>query len=213
MYGFILGYYRFSVWTLRLAYVNFCWILFTLLGLVLFGFMPATAAMFSIVRKWIEGNEDIPVFTTFLKHFKKNFIETNGLGLVIFLIGYLLLTEFQILRIQDSIVYYAVSIAVMATLMLYVVMVVYFFPVFVHFKLKWVDYLKWPFIIGIVHPILTLVTCVGLGLLYYVTWITIPALLFFFGGSVTALLVMLAISQTFSKYERTHTTSNVNQAM
>src|SRR5699024_8438852 len=79
MYGFILGYYRFSVWTLRLAYVNFCWILFTLLGLVLFGFMPATAAMFSIVRKWI-GQRRHSSFYNISKTFQEKLYRNEWIG-------------------------------------------------------------------------------------------------------------------------------------
>ena len=37
MEGLIGGIYRYSEWIMRLAYINILWILFTLLGLVVFG--------------------------------------------------------------------------------------------------------------------------------------------------------------------------------
>ncbi|MDY0409053.1 YesL family protein [Virgibacillus soli] len=201
MSGFVGGYYRFSLWTMRLAYLNFCWVLFTIFGLVLFGFMPATTAMFAVIRKWQQGQEDIPIFSTFWKTYRTEFFKTNGIGMILFAIGYLLIIEFNILRLQDSIVYQIVSFSVLVTIVIYIVVVIYFFPIFVHFKLKFIDYLKWPFIIGIKHPILTVFILCVTGIVYYTTWISIPALLFFFGGSVTALFTSWAVSQTFQMYE------------
>ncbi len=73
MGGIMGGFYRVSEWIMRFAYVNILWGLFTLAGLVLFGFMPATVAMFTVIRKWLMGETDIPVFKTFFASFKKRF--------------------------------------------------------------------------------------------------------------------------------------------
>lgn len=201
MSGFISGYYQFSIWTMRLAYLNVCWVVFTLLGLGIFGFMPATTAMFAIVRKWHNGETDIPVFSTFWETYRTEFLKTNAIGLVLLVVGYVLIVELHILRAQESMVYYIVSFVVLTTLALYVVVLTYFFPIFVHFNLKTIDYLKWPFIIGIIHPILTVFMLGVIGGAYYLIWISIPALFFFFGGSVSAFFIMWAASKTFSKYE------------
>lgn len=63
--GTVGGIYHISNWIMRLAYVNFLWILFTLAGFIVFGFFPATIATFAVVRKWIFDTTDIPIFTTF----------------------------------------------------------------------------------------------------------------------------------------------------
>ncbi|MBD1222396.1 DUF624 domain-containing protein [Virgibacillus halodenitrificans] len=201
MESFVNGYYRFSVWAMRLAYLNVCWILFSVLGLFILGFMPSTAAMFSIVRKWVNGEEDIPILQTYWKVYKTEFVKTNKAGLLLFGIGYLLVLEFNILRGQDSFLYLFVSYTVLASLLLYVVVFIYFFPIFVHFKLKLLDYFKWPFIISFSHPVLSLFIISVLWIVYYITWISIPALFFFFGGSATALFIMWAVSRSFPKYE------------
>lgn len=203
MHGFIAGYYKFSVWAMKLAYVNLLWTIFTLLGFGVFGFMPATVAMFSVIRKWNMGEEDIPVFKTFWDTYRKEFFKANGLGIILFIIGYILVIEFQILRLQENIIYFIVSFGVLAIFILYAIVLTYFFPIYVHFNLKITDYLKWPFIIGVVHPILTLFMMGGFAAIVYVTYITIPAILFFFGGSVTAYFIMWGASKTFEKYEIT----------
>lgn len=201
MQGFVSGYYTFATWATRLAYLNILWVFFTIIGLGIFGFMPATAAMFAVVRKWIMGEHDIPIYQTFWTSYRREFFQANGLGLILFIIGYLLVIQFNILFFQERIVYKIASFSVVALFILYAIVLTYLFPIFVHFHLRLVDYLKWPFVIGIIHPILTLLLIVGISVLAYIVYMTIPALLFFFGGSVVAYLLMLGASQTFHKYE------------
>lgn len=46
---------------------------FTLLGLGVFGIMPATAALFAVMRKWIQGQDNVPVLKTFWQEYKGEF--------------------------------------------------------------------------------------------------------------------------------------------
>ncbi|GLO67902.1 hypothetical protein AQ616_01505 [Oceanobacillus sp. E9] len=195
------GYYTIAVWITRFAYLNILWVAFTILGLGIFGLMPATVAMFAVVRKWNMGEQDITIFPLFWKTFRQEFVKSNGLGLLLVAIGYLLTIEFQILGTQTSLIYQMVQFSVVVILILYVMVVAFFFPIYVHFNLKSMDYIKWPFIIGIIHPILTVVLLVGIGLLLSITFYSLPALLFLFGGSVTAYILMWGVSKTFAKYE------------
>lgn len=205
MNGFVNGFYNFSVWITRLAYVNILWVAFTIVGLGILGFLPATAAMFAVVRKWIMDNEDIPIFKTFWKSYRKEFKKANVIGYILVLTGYVLFAELQILWAQENTVYFVASFGVLAIFFIYFIILLYLFPIFVHFNLKTFQYIKWPAIIGIVHPILTIVLGVGILFIHYLTFVTLPALLFFFGGSVTAYILMWGASKTFSKYEQAET--------
>lgn len=201
MDSFAMGSYKFCVWMTRLAYVNLLWIVFTILGLGVFGFMPATTAMFAIVRKWLLDEQEVPIMNTFWQQYKEAFIQTNLLGLVLVLIGYLLIVEFRILQMQESTMYTIVSFGVLFILCMYGILLTYFFPIFVHFNLRLRDYLKWPLIIGIIHPLLSIFLLGLLSAAIYVLLVTVPALLFFFGGSATAYIMMWGVSKTFDKYE------------
>ncbi len=77
MENLAMGYYRICTWIMRMAYVNLLWVAFSLLGLGIFGFFPATAAMFVVIRKWLSSEQDIPVFKTFWNAFKTEFIKIN----------------------------------------------------------------------------------------------------------------------------------------
>lgn len=202
MSGFVAGYYRFAVWITRFAYLNMLWVLFSLAGLLFFGVLPATTAMFAVVRKWVDGETDIPIFQTFWEVYRNEFIKINLLGYAILIIGYLLTIEFQILRSQEHIAYLIASFGVVGLFIIYFIILLYIFPIFVHFKLKPFEYIKWAFVIGIGHPFLTLFLFGVMIAIVYFTFITIPALLFFFGGSLSAYILMWGASQTFPKYER-----------
>ena len=136
MSGFINGYYTFSVWITRLAYLNFLWVIFTLLGLGLFGIMPATVAMFAVVRKWNMGEKDIAIFKLFWQTYRQEFVKANVFGLILFGLGYILSIEFQIISTQTSLTYLIVRFSILAIALLYVIILLYFFPIFVHFNLK-----------------------------------------------------------------------------
>ena len=205
MNNFANGFYRLAEWITRFAYVNLLWITFTIFGLVVFGFMPATVSMFAVVRRWVQGDQDIKIFNTFWESYRKEFFKANIIGYILLIIGYVLSIELKILRASDQLMYLIASYGVIAVIVLYLIVLMYFFPIFVHFNLKSSEYLKWPFIIGIIHPILTIFLLVILGVLYYITVQNLPILLFLFGGSVTAFILTWGASQTFSKFEKVGT--------
>lgn len=201
MKGFVGGYYSFAVWITRFAYLNILWILFTVLGLVFLGAFPATTAMFSVTRKWVLGEKDVPIFETFWETYKQEFGRSNLIGYIVFIAFYLLTIEFQILRSVEGVSYFVASYAVLALLLIVGIMVIYLFPIFVHFELKFWDYFKWPLVIGILHPILTVFLMVVVGALNLLTFIYLPGLIFFFNVSLTAYIITWGVAKTFDKYE------------
>src|SRR5699024_6692891 len=140
MSGFVAGYYRVAVWITRFAYLNLLWVLFSVVGLLFFGVLPATTAMFAVVRKWIDGDTDIPVFETFWNAYRKEFVKINLLGYGVLLVGYLLTVEFHILRSQEHIAYLIASFGVIGLCIIYLLILLFFFPLFVLFVLMLFEY-------------------------------------------------------------------------
>src|SRR4051812_16513904 len=83
----LTGIYNLCRWITHFAYLNILWILFTLAGAVVLGIVPSTVAMFAVARKTAMGEEDIPVFKTFWRTYRTEFIRANGLGLLLTAIG------------------------------------------------------------------------------------------------------------------------------
>ncbi|NBJ68858.1 MULTISPECIES: DUF624 domain-containing protein [Clostridia] len=203
MTGAMRGYYMFSVWAIRLFTLNCLWIGFTILGFGMFGLMPATTAMFAVTRKWvIQRKEEVPIFRTFWTTYKKSFLQTNLHGIFFLLVGYLLLTEFRITQAGSGTAYTVAMFATVGVMLIFGMVLLYFFPIYVHFRLSNFSYIKWSLLIGMIHPVLTIFLIVAIGAVVYFMYISIPILIFLFGGSVTAYFIMWAVSKTFRLYEK-----------
>ncbi|MGE7856221.1 MULTISPECIES: YesL family protein [Bacillus] len=201
MTGITNGIYRVCEWVFRFAYVNLLWAVFTLVGLGLFGFMPATTAMFAVIRKWVLGDNEVPIFSTFWGSYRREFVKANLLGIILFIIGYLITIEFQILIKATGPFYYIARFGVIAQFILYIMVLMYFFPVFVHFKIKIGYYFNLPFMMCFLYPVLTMFLLVTIFLIHYLTFIIMPGLIFFFGGSVTAFLLMWGSCKVFPHFQ------------
>lgn len=185
---------------MRLLYVNFLWYLFTVIGLGIFGFMPATIAMFAVVRKWLMDEDDIPIFKTFWDTYRTNFFKVSLFGAVVLLIGFILLVEMNIFWSQGGTLYFVISLAVIATFLIYAIVLIYFFPLFVHYESTIFQYVKMSLVMGIIHPFVT----TGLLLLvviFYITFLILPLPFILFGGSISALIIMRLVSNKFPSIE------------
>ncbi|GAE33977.1 YesL family protein [Halalkalibacter akibai] len=198
--GFMGGFYRVSEWIMRLAYVNLLWILFALLGLVLFGLMPATIAAFAVIRKWFMGEGDIPIFKTFFSIYKESIIKANILGFILSVITFILYIDFLFVRTLDGLFQIIMTVALMTVSLLLLITVCYIFPVYVHYQLKLTDYPKNSLMIGLLNPLSTLTMIGGLLILYQI-YVYIPGLIPFFGTSLIVLSLMGPAYFSFKKIE------------
>ncbi|WP_059102578.1 YesL family protein [Shouchella shacheensis] len=180
---------RFLEWVVRFAYVNVLWLFFTFLGVIIFGFMPATSAMFAIVRKWLHGEDDFRLLSEFSKHYKRDFMKINGIGLFLGIIGFIIYVDLHFLRSISHWTSTIFQVALVALSIGYFVIILHIFPVFVHFKLSFFQYFKYSLMMGVFQPVRTFLLsfcCFGLALLTF----TYPAVIIFFSGSVITAVIM-----------------------
>ena len=137
---------------IELAYINLIWIFFTLVGLIAFGFFPATAAMFTVVRKLIRDEEKFKILPTFWTLFRTDFLKTNGFGLMFLIIGYFFYFDFHFLQLNNGKLQFLFPV-LFFILISGIITLLFFFPVYVHFNLKFFQYLKQSFLIAITSPI------------------------------------------------------------
>jgi uncharacterized membrane protein YesL len=190
MGGIMGGFYRFSEWAMKIAYLNILWVLFAILGLGLFGIMPATVATFTIVRKWLKMEEDIPIFKTFYSTYKKEFLKTNVIGSILAIAGLILYFNYHYLSvIENPIIHILIVSFIFMMSIFYIILCLYIVPVYVHFDLKLYQYFKYALMIGIMNIHLTIMMIVSIYLLYLL-FITIPGLIPFFTSSMLALVIM-----------------------
>lgn len=199
----IKGYiYRITELVTQFAFLQLLWIVFTILGLGIFGIFPSTAAMFSVVRKWVMGVEDAPVFKTFWQTYKTEFIRVNGLGLIFVAMGWLLYVDFHFFTIGDSM---GSSILKMVTILItyfFITTAIYFFPIFVHFQYRFFGYLKYSFLYSVSSPLRTagifIITCA-----IYFLLLKVPSLFLIFSGSIISYIWMWYVYSTITKTQAT----------
>ncbi|RBW70789.1 YesL family protein [Bacillus taeanensis] len=200
-YSGLTGFlYRISEWSMRLAYVNLLWISFTLVGLVLFGLFPATAAMFAVIRKWVMGERDVPVFKTFYQAYKAEFLKINLFGYILAIIGYVLFIDYQFFDSMENSSLHLLSYLFLTLLIFYGLFLLYVFPVFVHYDIKTFQLIKNVFLVAISNPFSTVMMIVGSLLVFFITF-SFSGLFLFFSGSSLALLLMWSAYRAFIKIE------------
>lgn len=201
MEGIMGSFYKISEWIWRFIFINILWCLFLFPGLIIFGIFPSTVAMFTVIRKWVIGDVDIPVFKTFWNSYKKDFYKSNLLGIVITLIGYVLYVDYQFLHFNTNSLTQILNIVLFIVIIIYVLMLMYVFPIFVHYEIKIFEVLKNAFLIMIMYPFITIMMLAGSLLIYYVMT-AFPGLIPIFGGSFLSFILMWCANFAFTKIHR-----------
>ncbi|WP_062047605.1 YesL family protein [Bacillus sp. JCM 19034] len=107
-------------WFTKLVYLNFLWVIFSILGLGLFGFFPAMAATFSVVHQWMNKNTDMSLFKEFWRAYKMYFIKSNVLGYCLGGMGVVLVIDLFVLNSSQHVFLHYLSIP-LAVLVFYIV--------------------------------------------------------------------------------------------
>ncbi|WP_152655182.1 YesL family protein [Oceanobacillus sp. CFH 90083] len=196
--GFIKVFYDFGNWLAKMIYLQILWLIFTIFGLGLFGIIPATAAVTTVISKWFQEGYDVPIFQVFLNTYKEQFLRSNGLGIVLLVVGIFIYVDLNISKqlIQSAFIH---SLLLLISL-LYIVVLLYFFPVFVRYKLKYFQYFKQSFFIALARPFETIAMLLCILLLYYL-FIYLPVLTFFAGASLTIFPITWFAHRAFIQLE------------
>lgn len=181
-----------------MAYLNILWVLFTLLGAVVLGAIPSTVALFAIARKTAMGEEDIPVFKIFWSTYRTEFMRSNGLGFIIIAIGLIWYFDLQFFRQIEGSFYTIMNYFMMMIGMVYIFLLLYIFPTFVHFDLKLIQYITHALKIGFLQPATIIMMIIG-NLCTYYFLIYFPGLIPLFGITFFVYLNMWVAYKSFEK--------------
>ena len=191
---------RISYRMIELAYINLLWIFFTLVGLIAFGIFPATAAMFAVVRKLIRSEEKFKILPMFWTLFRTDFLKTNGFGLIFLVISYCFYFNFYFLHLNSGELQFLFPVLIFI-LISSIITLLFFFPVYVHFNLKFFQYIKQSFLIAITSPIEVITIGALAGGIYFVSTL-FPGIIPLFTGSVFAYIATLISFKSFARIEK-----------
>ncbi|WP_253702014.1 YesL family protein [Bacillus sp. FJAT-27445] len=171
----------------KIAYLNILWIFFTFAGLGLFGLFPSTGAMFTIVQKWLRKEPVEKIFQSFWKTYRKDFVSLNLFGLFFIVIGYIIVYDFMFLQMNGEklqLLYPVIGFIAIS----YILTLLYFFPVYTQFEMKFFQYIKQSFLLGassILETMLILTSCMLLSIIIRF----LPGIIPLFTGSVLAIVI------------------------
>lgn len=189
-------------WITRFAYLQLLWITFTFLGFIAFGLFPSTTAAFSVVRRWLLGETDAPIFKTFSKYYKKEFLKSNFLGLFVSIGISLILFNLYFVDATTLNGLSTLHIILFAVILFYLIFIFYLFPSFVHFEGNIFKVMKNALLFLLISPLHTLLMALSITSLLIIFY-TIPALAFIFGISSYTFITTWIGLKAFQKVNQT----------
>lgn len=184
-------------WVSQVAYLNLLWLAFTLLGGIVLGIMPATTALYSLIRKWLM-KEDTHTFDLFFSTYKAEWIRSNYIGYFFLLaFGFFCLDvyfAFQEGSVLSQILVFPLSALAIYSLGCFTVS----FPVMAHFRASHADTIRYILALTITKPFFSLSAIVAwVGTLWMVGhyWILVLYCL----GVVPAFYIMKYLLTIFPK--------------
>ncbi|WP_436376167.1 YesL family protein [Cytobacillus sp. BC1816] len=187
-------------WIMKLAYVNLLWFLFTVAGLIVFGFMPATVSLFTIVRKWQMKHTEVPLWDTFLSIYKKEFFKSNLLGFILVICAGFILLDLHFVNGLEGVQQLLFFVPLLIISALYFITLMYLFPVYVHYDLRVTEYLKNSCLLGILNLHLTLILAGSAGSIIIMLLYS-PAFIPFFSAVSITWILMCGGMYSFRKIE------------
>lgn len=189
-------------WIWRGILANWCWFAFTIAGLGVFGFFPASVALFTIVRKWMRNDPDFSVMKTFKQIYFKEWKRSNGIALIFYGIGLFLFIDIRIVdQFMTGFLASLLSIFLYFLVFVLLLAVGYFFAIYVHYELSNKGYIKQSFLMAMTSLPSTILIVIGLTLIGYMIN-QYPGLIAFISAVAPAFWMMRVCLSRFTALER-----------
>ncbi|WP_223069952.1 YesL family protein [Paenibacillus caui] len=224
--GVMGGLYRITEWIMRISGSNLLWLLcsspflFFLLTKVLFilndlgndplslygmailapfTLFPATAALFTVVRKWVMGEADVSVFRTYFKGYKENYKQSMIGGIFYTLLFVVMAVDYSVYmsKMQNL---QMIGIIMLVLLILLFVSMFNFFSMVVHYHMKTSLIIKNAILLTVIRPFRAFTTVAGAIVLIFIT-ARFQWLIIFGTASLTAWLAFVNFYATFTKMQ------------
>lgn len=187
-------------WIVKLAILNVLWFLFSFFGLFVAGVFPATAAALGVSRKWLMGDADIKIWMTFKQIYRREFVSSNMIGWFVTILGGFLYLDYQIINGWLGQLSFMIPFLFFFVLFFYLLIAIWSFPLLVHYKAHWFEYIRNAVIIGLTKIHYTLASFLIIFTVAYCS-LSFPGIIPFFSVSLGTVGCMWLALQTFEKLE------------
>lgn len=227
--GAMGGLYRATEWITRIAASNILWalcsipfLLMAVMKMIMYGtssgganeqitlnwamgilapftVFPATAALFTVVRKWVMGNTDVGTFRTFFQGYKENYVKSMLGGFIYTLLFVVMYVDVTVYMTQLS-NFKIVGILMLVLMIILSVSMFNFFSIVVHYQMTFKQVVSNSILLTIARPIRVFSTLVVAGVLAYIG-LKYPALYFICIPSLIALVAFFNFYATYNKLQ------------
>jgi len=221
------GLYRVTEWISRIAGSNILWALcsapflfFGVLKMIMLGtgagganeqitlnwamgilapftVFPASAALFTVVRKWVMGNTDVGTFRTFFQGYKENYVKSM-LGGVIYTLMFVVMYVDVTVYMTQMPNFRIVGILMLVLMILLSVSMFNFFSIVVHYQMGFKQVMTNSILLTIARPIRVFSTLIAAAVLVYIG-LRYPALYFI---CIPTLIAMAAFFNFYATYNK-----------
>lgn len=165
-----------------------------------FTLFPATTAMFAVARKWVLGEEDVPLFKTFFVSYKVNYIQSMIGGILFSLAAAILYVNYMFYKDLESTLN-VLSLFFISMFLILGIAFFNFFSVLVHFHMKTLHVFKNAFLITIGRPFASIsMIIINLTVMYF-SFFKFTFLIPFFMGSIIAYLTFWNFNRLYIKIQ------------
>lgn len=166
-----------------------------------FTLFPATAAMFTVTRKWVIGEEDVPLLKTFFQGYKSNYKQSMFGGLFFVVTVILIIVNFGFYTNMTNL-FQLISYLFIALLFVVIIACINFFSVLVHFHMTFWQIIKNSFLITIGRPFSSMLILISNFAIVYISVTKFNLFLVpFFMGSVAAYMTFFQFNHVFKKIQ------------
>ncbi len=156
--------------------------------------------MFSVSRKWVQGDQEIPVVKTFWTSFKGRVMKANMYGWMTALAGIVLYGNYRVMVALGAEIPIFIVIAFILVVLVYL-LIVSVIPESIHFEGNGREILQKTslFVVGRIHIAFLFLLILWKGA--YMS-LAFPVVILFFSGSVLSYMMMWLFTRTLEKFER-----------
>ncbi|WP_169302649.1 DUF624 domain-containing protein [Thermobaculum terrenum] len=182
-----------------LANFLFLNVLWLFVAAPIFTIFPATTALFGVVKDWITG-KDNGFFFPFLRHLRKEFLQSLFIGAFWIPLGLILLLDIYAIYHMTGIIKLLLIPFTSIICLLYLAASVYIFPVAVTYRLKSLHIIRNSLLYALSYPHMTFVNILIATCIVYLAWLLPLSVLI--TPSVGAYTMYLLCNNVFLKVER-----------
>jgi len=173
--------------------LNVLFLIYSLLGLGIFGFFPSLTSLFIIVKDRDYNESNYSIRKVYPIYFKKRFLKSNLIGWMMTGIGLLLYLNFNLLINNDYSFEPFIVVTFITVTSLFLTMLVWVFPLIISMEESLFDILRKAFIVGVLKLHLSIVVIIAAYFIFNIS-LLYPALLMFFSMSIFTYLWSLVTS-------------------